>query len=373
MYAIVLLNLNNYLFLLELLLLYVFLTIGLSFLCSILEAVLLSINTTFIKIEIKEGKNYAKKLSDLKNSIDEPLIIILTLNTIAHTVGAILVGVQAKVAYSELNLENTFFPGGISDEVLVGFVSTVMTIMILLFSEIIPKTIGAKYWNSLAKFTTIFLSSIIPIFKYTGILWILQAFTKSIGASKKELFFKREDISTIAEIAKEEGIIEEKDSKFIKNIVKLRNVTVKEIMTPYSVMVTADENLTINKFYENNPELVFSRIPILNNEKIEAYVLKDTILESIINNKGNFKLREIKRPIIISSEKTNIPKLFDKLLKKREHISLVVDNSKNTIGIVTLEDIIETILGYEIVDETDMVDDMQMLAKKISSNGGNDQ
>ena len=370
MSAFVLLNLGNYLFLLELLILYIFLTISLSFLCSILEAVLLSINTTFIKIEIKEGKKYAKTLSKLKNSIDEPLIIILTLNTIAHTVGAILVGVQAKVAYSELNLENTFFPGGISDEVLVGFVSTVMTIMILLFSEIIPKTIGAKYWNSLARFTTIFLSSIIPIFKYSGILWILQAFTKSIGASKKELFFKREDISTIAEIAKEEGIIGKKDSNFIKNIVKLRNVSVKEIMTPYSVMVTADQNSTINEFYQKNPELVFSRIPILNKNMIEAYVLKDTILESIINNKGDFKLKEIKRPIIVSSEGTKIPKLFDKLLKKREHISLVVDVEKNTIGIVTLEDIIETILGYEIVDETDMVDDMQLLAKKISSNGG---
>ena len=370
MSAFVLLNLGNYLFLLELLILYIFLTISLSFLCSILEAVLLSINTTFIKIEIKEGKKYAKTLSKLKNSIDEPLIIILTLNTIAHTVGAILVGVQAKVAYSELNLENTFFPGGISDEVLVGFVSTVMTIMILLFSEIIPKTIGAKYWNSLARFTTIFLSSIIPIFKYSGILWILQAFTKSIGASKKELFFKREDISTIAEIAKEEGIIGKKDSNFIKNIVKLRNVSVKEIMTPYSVMVTADQNSTINEFYQKNPELVFSRIPILNKNMIEAYVLKDTILESIINNKGDFKLKEIKRPIIISTEGTKIPKLFDKLLKKREHISLVVDLEKNTIGIVTLEDIIETILGYEIVDETDMVDDMQLLAKKISSNGG---
>ena len=370
MSAFVLLNLGNYLFLLELLILYIFLTISLSFLCSILEAVLLSINTTFIKIEIKEGKKYAKTLSKLKNSIDEPLIIILTLNTIAHTVGAILVGVQAKVAYSELNLENTFFPGGISDEVLVGFVSTVMTIMILLFSEIIPKTIGAKYWNSLARFTTIFLSSIIPIFKYSGILWILQAFTKSIGASKKELFFKREDISTIAEIAKEEGIIGKKDSNFIKNIVKLRNVSVKEIMTPYSVMVTADQNSTINEFYQKNPELVFSRIPILNKNMIEAYVLKDTILESIINNKGDFKLKEIKRPIIISTEGTKIPKLFDKLLKKREHISLVVDGEKNTIGIVTLEDIIETILGYEIVDETDMVDDMQLLAKKISSNGG---
>ena len=354
----------------ELLILYIFLTISLSFLCSILEAVLLSINTTFIKIEIKEGKKYATTLSNLKNSIDEPLIIILTLNTIAHTVGAILVGVQAKVAYSELNIKNTFF-AGITDEVLVGFVSAVMTIMILLFSEIIPKTIGAKYWNKLAKFTTIFLSSIIPIFRYTGVLWILQAFTKSIGASKKDLFFKREDISTIADIAKEEGIIGKKDSNFIKNIVKLRNVSVKEIMTPYSVMVTADANMTINDFYKKHTELIFSRIPILNTNKIEAYVLKDTILENIINNKGNLKLKEIKRPIIISTEKTKIPKLFDQLIKKREHISLVVDNTKTTIGIVTLEDIIETILGYEIVDENDKVEDMQMLAKKISLNGGN--
>ena len=354
----------------ELLILYIFLTISLSFLCSILEAVLLSINTTFIKIEIKEGKKYATTLSNLKNSIDEPLIIILTLNTIAHTVGAILVGVQAKVAYSELNIKNTFF-AGITDEVLVGFVSAVMTIMILLFSEIIPKTIGARYWNKLAKFTTIFLSSIIPIFRYTGVLWILQAFTKSIGASKKDLFFKREDISTIADIAKEEGIIGKKDSNFIKNIVKLRNVSVKEIMTPYSVMVIADANMTINDFYKKHTELIFSRIPILNTNKIEAYVLKDTILENIINNKGNLKLKEIKRPIIISTEKTKIPKLFDQLIKKREHISLVVDNTKTTIGIVTLEDIIETILGYEIVDENDKVEDMQMLAKKISLNGGN--
>jgi CBS domain containing-hemolysin-like protein len=352
---------------LELLLLYVFLTLSLSFLCSILEAVLLSINTTFIKIKLKEGKSYANKLLNLKNSIDEPLIIILTLNTIAHTVGAILVGVQAKVAYSELNYENTFFASGISDELLVGFVSTVMTILILLFSEIIPKTIGAKYSNSLAQFASIFLSSIIPIFKYSGVLWVLQSFTKSIGGSKKELFIKREDISIIAEIAKEEGVIEEKDSQFIKNIVKLRNVTLKEIMTPYSVMVTASEDLTIDEFYKQNPELNFSRIPILNDNKIESYVLKDTILESIINDKGHFKLAEIKRPIITSSERTRIPKLFDKLLKKREHISLVVDKSDVPIGLVTLEDIIETILGYEIVDETDVVDDMQVLAKKISS------
>ena len=139
-------------------------------------------------------------------------------------------------------------------------------------------------------------------------------------------------------------------------------------MTPRSVMVTADENLSINEFYEKNPDLIFSRIPILNGNKIEAYVLKDTILESIINNKGSFKLNEIKRPIITSKENTKIPKLFDMLLKEREHISLVVDEFNSSIGLVTLEDIIETILGYEIVDETDMVDDMQVLARKISSN-----
>ena len=224
--------------------------------------------------------------------------------------------------YSELNIEQTFFKEGVSDEVLVGFVSTLMTILILLFSEIIPKTIGAKYSNSLAKFTTVLLTSIIPVFKYTGILWILQSFTKSIGGSKKQLFFKREDITTIAEIAEEEGIIEEKDSKFIKNIVKLRNVTLKEIMTPSSVMVTADENTSIDKFYKKNTELNFSRIPILNESNIESYVLKDTIIEHIINDKGKLKLSEIKSPIIISQEYTKIPELFDELLKKREHISL---------------------------------------------------
>ena len=139
----------------ELLILFIFLTIALSFLCSILEAVLLSVNTTFIKIQIKDGKKYAKTLSKLKNSIDEPLIIILTLNTIAHTVGAILVGVQAKVAYSELNFENNIFMEGVSDE-LVGVVSTVMTIMILLFSEIIPRQLGkileqpSKIYNNLS-------------------------------------------------------------------------------------------------------------------------------------------------------------------------------------------------------------------------------
>ncbi len=164
-----------------LLLLYGFLTILLSFLCSILEAVLLSVNPTFIKIKIKDGFKYAENLQYLKNSIDDPLVIILTLNTIAHTVGAIMVGVQAKITYASLNIDNSYKFIGIevTEESLIGFVSTIMTILILLLSEIIPKTIGARYWDKLARLTTIILISIIPIFKYSGILSLLKFFTKN--------------------------------------------------------------------------------------------------------------------------------------------------------------------------------------------------
>ena len=351
-----------------LLLLYCFLTIFLSFLCSILEAVLLSINTTFVKIKIKEGKKYAENLQKLKNSIDEPLVIILTLNTIAHTVGAIMVGVQAKITYASLNVNNsyTFFGNQITEDYLIGFVSTVMTILILLLSEIIPKTIGAKYWDKLAGATTVILMSIIPIFRYSGILWILKFFTDLIGNSSMKAVLKREDISTLAEIAEEQGVIKEKDSDFIKNIVKLQNVKLREIMTPFSVIKSADINSTIEQFYSKNQKLPYSRIPVYlkDRDDINYYVLKDTILERLIQKKGKMKLGEIKRPIIKTYFETKIPFLFDKLLKKREHISLVIDEYGSVRGIVTLEDIIETLLGLEIVDETDTVVDLQALAKQ---------
>ena len=351
-----------------LLLLYCFLTIFLSFLCSILEAVLLSVNTTFVKIKIKEGKKYAENLQKLKNSIDEPLVIILTLNTIAHTVGAIMVGVQAKITYASLNVNNsyTFFGNQITEDYLIGFVSTVMTILILLLSEIIPKTIGAKYWDKLAGATTVILMSIIPIFRYSGILWVLKFFTDLIGNSNMKAVLKREDISTLAEIAEEQGVIKEKDSDFIKNIVKLQNVKLREIMTPFSVIKSADINSTIEQFYSKNQKLPYSRIPVYlkDRDDINYYVLKDTILERLIQKKGKMKLGEIKRPIIKTYFETKIPFLFDKLLKKREHISLVIDEYGSVRGIVTLEDIIETLLGLEIVDETDTVVDLQALAKQ---------
>ena len=347
----------------KLLFLYATLTIVLSFICSILEAVLLSVNATFLKIKIKEGKKYAENLQQLKKKIDEPLIIILSLNTIAHTLGSILVGVQAKNLYSSISENSDVYIFGvlIGEDLLVGIVSAIMTILILFLN---PKTLGANYWSSLAKFTSIFLSSLIPLFKYSGVLWLLQSFTRILGKSSQETGMKREDFSTMAEIAEEEGIIEEKESDFIKNLIKFKDVKVKTIMTPYSVMETADESTTINNFYKKS-NLVFSRIPLFskNSNKINGYVLKDKILENIINKKGNSILAKIKRPLIITDSESKIPFIFDKFLKEREHISLVKDRDGSIEGLVTLEDILETILGLEIVDETDQVEDLQLLAK----------
>ena len=350
----------------NLLILYAISTIALSFLCSILEAVLLSVNPTFLKIKISEGNKYAENLQKMKDNIDEPLIIILTLNTIAHTVGAILVGVQAKELYSSID-NNTYeiFGTLMTEDLIVGIVSSIMTVLILLVSEIIPKTLGATYWHKLVRFTSIFLNSIIPLFKYSGVLFVLQFFTKLISKSNKNNVFSREDFSTMAEIAEEEGIIEESESDIIKNMVKFKDVKIRNIMTPFSVMKTASEDQSIKDFYDKNPKLSFSRIPVFfeKMDNITGYVLKDTILEQIVKNDGDSNLSSIKRKPIFSNYESPIPLIFDKLIREREHISMVIDEHGTVRGLVTMEDIIETLLGREIMDETDTVIDMQALVK----------
>ena len=350
----------------NLLILYAISTIALSFLCSILEAVLLSVNPTFLKIKINEGNKYAENIQKMKDNIDEPLIIILTLNTIAHTVGAILVGVQAKELYSSID-NNTYeiFGTLLTEDLIVGIVSSIMTVLILLVSEIIPKTLGATYWHKLVRFTSIFLNSIIPLFKYSGVLFVLQFFTKLISKSNNNNVFSREDFSTMAEIAEEEGVIEESESDIIKNMVKFKDVKIRNIMTPFSVMKTASEDQSIKDFYDKNPKLSFSRIPFFfeKMDNITGYVLKDTILEQIVKNDGDSNLSSIKRKPIFSNYESPIPLIFDKLIREREHISMVIDEHGTVRGLVTMEDIIETLLGREIMDETDTVIDMQALVK----------
>ena len=342
----------------SLLIFYASVSIFFSFLCSILEAVLLSITSTFISIKKQDNKGYANTLEALKNDVDKPLIAILTLNTIAHTVGAILVGVQAETLDYKINIL------GFN---IVGVVSAIMTLLILVVSEIIPKTIGATYWKQLANFTSKALLVLIFPLKWTGILWLLQLTTKLIGGKNVHgSILSREDFHAMTDIAHKEGVFEENESVIIKNLLTFKEVLAKDIMTPKTVMLTASENETIQFFYKKHPKLQFSRIPIFkeNSDNITGFVIKSELLEEIIKGNGEKNLVELKREILITNRNLPIPDLFEKFIAKREHVALVVDEYGTTSGLVTMEDVIETLLGLEIMDESDKVDDLQNLARK---------
>ena len=352
-----------------LLIFYAVISIFFSFLCSILEAVLLSVTGTYINIKKKEGKAYAETLEVLKQDVDKPLIAILTLNTIAHTVGAILVGVQAKVAYVELYGSTTRSILGITftEDLMVAVVSTIMTLLILIASEIIPKTIGATYWRQLANFSAKTLKGMVLVLKWTGLLWVLQLFTKLVGGKGHHgSVLSRDDFTAMADIAHEEGVFEKSESTIIKNLLRFEEVLAKDVMTPRAIVKIASESITIKAFFKENPKMRFSRI-LVYGEKIDhitGFVLKDNILEELVNNNGDKLLSEIRRDIIVTERNTPIPKLFDTLISTREHIALVVDEYGSVSGLVTLEDIIETLLGLEIMDESDSVADLQELARK---------
>lgn len=351
-----------------LLVFYAIISIFFSFLCSILEAVLLSITPTFLNLKKSEGKSYADNLEALKKDVDRPLIAILTLNTIAHTVGAILVGVQAKVAYAELygSKLHTVFGIQFTEDLMVGVVSTIMTILILVASEIIPKTIGATYWRQLANFTTRSLNILIFPLKWTGILWVLQLTTKLIGGKGHGSVLSREGFLVMADMAQEEGVFQENESKIIKNLLTFKEVFAKDVMTPRTVMKAEDENTTVEDFFNKNMNLRFSRIPIFSEDpdNIKGLVLKDEVFKEMALDNGAKKLSELKRHIIVVNRNLPIPKLFEKLVESRNHMALVVDEYGSVSGLVTMEDVIETLLGMEIMDESDNVSDLQYLARK---------
>jgi CBS domain containing-hemolysin-like protein len=326
-------------------------------LCSILEAALLSFTPTFLKMKEREGKAYAITLTELKKDIDKPLIAILTLNTIAHTVGAILVGVQA---------EKLPFKVDVMGVNIVGIVSAIMTLLILVVSEIIPKTIGATYWKKMGSFTAITLQAIILPLKYTGILYLLLLTTRLIGKSAHVTAMSREEFMAITDAAEQEGVFEENESAVIKNLLVFKSVKAKDVMTPFPVVVMENEETTLKSFYDRNKDLRFSRIPVYKEKthNITGFVLKDDLLSEMVEDHDNKIMGDLKRDIFIVSAEKPIPDLFEVFIKQRVHIALVVDDFGNTIGVVTMEDIIETLLGLEIMDESDAVADMQLQARK---------
>jgi CBS domain containing-hemolysin-like protein len=334
----------------EVLLLYLFIALFVSFLCSILEAALLSTNPSYIEAKAKEGKKYAKGLKEFKLNIDLPLAAILTLNTFAHTIGAAGVGAQAEKLWGNEYLS---------------LVSILLTIAILLISEIIPKTLGANYWRSLAPFTWISLKVLIYSPLYPLIL-LSKQITRWLNRNKDVPVLNRAEFQAMAELGMKEGIFWKEESRILRNLMKFNRIQVKSIMTPRTVIVSAPEEQSLKEFYDGYEEIRFSRIPIYqeNADNITGYVLKDEVLEEIIDNKGEQPLSSIRRKIQIVNEQLPIVRLFQKLIETKEHVAMVVGEYGELTGIVTMEDTIETLIGIEIMDELDNVEDMQAQARK---------
>jgi len=312
-----------------------------------MESVLLSTPISFLNVKKESGYKSATTFIKLKNSIERPLSAILSLNTVAHTIGAAGVGVQATKMFGEL-----YF----------GIISAILTLLILVFSEIIPKTIGARFWRELALVSGIIINTMViitfPLVIMTGYI------TKLFSRNTNELTVSREEISAMANIGTKEGIIKEEENKIIQNLIKLKTVKVSEIMTPRVVVTVADENMSLEEFLIKKEFLHYSRIPIYSesNENITGYIFRQTVFEKLAEKKTNLKLRDICREIVIVHEFQTLFSLWEVLLDKKEHIALIVDEYGGMDGIVTMEDIIETLLGLEIVDERDRIVDMQQYA-----------
>ena len=323
-------------------------SIAMSALCSTLESTLLSTPLSYITGLEEKGVKGAQRLKRLKTNSDRPISAILCLNTIANTVGASIVGSLVYEVYGDA---------------LVGIFSTIFTLMILIFSEIIPKTIGTSYWRSLALPASVIIDAM--IFITFPLVWVLEKMQRLISGRSTQVSVSREDISAMVSVATEEDVIEKEEKKMIQNLLKLDEITAHEIMTPSAVVEMAEADMTIREFYESDN--THSRILVYdpeNDEYVMGYVLRQTVLEKMAEDNFDLTLKDILRPILSFSEEDSVSDIWEKLLEKKEHISVIIDEYGSMRGIVTMEDVIETMLGQEIVDETDEVVDMQEYAKE---------
>lgn len=333
----------------SLLIFYLALAIGVSFLCSLLEATLLSVSHSYIAIMERKGGPTGKLLRQYKEDIDRPLSAILSLNTIAHTVGAAGVGAQAQVIFGDA---------------YVAITSAVLTFLILVLSEIIPKTIGATYWRNLAPFTARTLR--VLMFLIYPLVVMSQAITRWLSNDKEIPSFSREEFGALADLGVEEGVFEEEESRIFKNLIRFSSLRVKDIMTPRTVVVGFDQELTVEDVSDNVEQLHFSRLPVYGNERdeITGYVLKNDLLLMLARGEASKTLKELKRDILIVPEMTPLQDFFERLMKQQEHIAVVVDEYGGFAGVVSMEDLVETLLGMEIIDEVDTIEDMQKMARK---------
>ena len=344
-----------------LLLTFALLSIAFSFMCSIFEAVLLSITPSYVQAKKQEGGKVGELLERFKRELNEPLTAILSLNTIAHTVGAILVGASTGAAFGEGGLD--IFGYELSYEVIV---SVVMTLAILIFSEIIPKNLGATYWRSLAPFTVKTLNILVIIFTYTGFIGISNWIDRRLkGGDVHGTALSRTEFAMMAEAQTESGNLREEEGRILRNLLNFETLTAHDVMTPRTVVIGAWGEMTIHGFYEKFDNSPFSRYPVYgeNRDQVLGYVLKDMVYKAIIEKKDGDPISTLVRPILPVPQDTSLHRLIDLMLERREPIALVVDEFGGFEGLVTMEDAMETLLGLEIMDEMDATQDMQVLAR----------
>ena len=320
-----------------------------SFLCSLLESALLSLSIAHVSVMEKEGRKGGEVLVELKQNINRPLAAILTINTIANTVGAAGVGAQTMYVFGNK---------------WVAVASGILTLSILIFSEIIPKTIGAVYSKSLASFTAFTVRGLMAIAWPFVILSELMSSFINCGENGGESKASREELLAMAEISEDEGSIDEQEGDIIENLIKLDDILVEEVMTPKSVVFALSKDQTVGEVVEQHSPIVFSRIPVYENEldQIIGLVNRYTLVNKQAEDQFHIKMSDLMKPIHTVSEKESISDVLDKFVKRRQQIFMVSDEFGTTTGLITLEDAIETLLGVEIVDEHDHVVDMRKLA-----------
>ena len=330
-----------------LLLLYLFLALSISFICSIAEAVLLSTPLAYLQSKADQDDVKAAQLIRMKKDIDKPLSAILSLNTIAHTVGAAGVGAQATLVFGE-----AYF----------GVISALLTLLILVVTEIIPKTLGANYYKKLYAFTA---TSISVMIRCCYPLVLLSSFlTKRLSKKQQESSMSRAEFASLASMGEQEGVLAGKENKIIQNLIQLNEVAITDILTPRIMMVHANEEMTVHDFLSHKEFLYFSRIPIYSQqaEHLVGYVLRDVVLEHLAEDRFDIQLKTLKRNILQLNEQMSVLEAWEKLTDKQEHLALVTNEYGEVQGLLTLEDILETLLGFEIVDEKDKIVDLRAYA-----------
>lgn len=326
------------------------LALGTSFLCSLLEAVTLSLTHPYVAALETRRPRSASLLRQIMDRIDRSLSAILTLNTIANTIGAVGVGAQAAKLWSDAYLAVT---------------SGTLTLMILVFSEIIPKTLGAVYWRKLAPLAAYCIFGLTWLLKYP--INALELISGLLVPQGKRPRFSREEMMASIRIGAKEGVLRERESRVIHNMLHLRNIRVKDILTPRSVVMALSKHQSIAQAVEVHSTIRFSRIPLYDRDldDIKGMVFRYRLLQALADGRGKQPLQSLVVPLHIIPETKSVASALEAFIQRKEHIFLVVDEYGGTAGILTLEDAIETLLGAEIVDELDNVEDMRKWALQL--------